>query len=135
SQEQCEDNDTSDDEEEADAEESEDDASDDKKDEKEKASDKKVSIMAAKASSSFKKGDRSKEIAAIKKKMNKIGFGGMNINNLFGSFTETRVKQFQKEYGIKQSGKLNQKTINKINDIYNSPLQVGKKHKDMIDLK
>src|SRR5699024_1109579 len=113
-EEQCEKEDSLDeDKEDAESDESDNEKSEDKKDEK--ASDKKPSLMAAKATStSYKKGDRSSKIASAKKKLNKIGFGGITVTNYFGNFTEKRVKQFQKEYVIKQTGKLNKTTLNKI---------------------
>jgi len=84
------------------------------------------------SSSSFENGDRHKDIVQIKKNMTKIGFGGMNINDLYGSYTAKRVKDFQKYFGLKETGVANQETQDKIKSVANSPYQNGKRHKNTI---
>ena len=83
----------------------------------------------------FQQGDRHDKIIQLKKDLNKIGFGGMNVNDLYGSFTEQRVKQFQQYYGLKETGIADEQTRSRINSIANSPLQEGKRHPNTIQLK
>jgi len=83
----------------------------------------------------FEQGDRHDKIIQLKKDLNKIGFGGMNVNDLYGSFTEQRVKEFQKYYGLKETGIADEQTSSRINSIANSPLQEGKRHTNTIQLK
>src|SRR5690606_29635985 len=39
----------------------------------------------------YERGDRHQDIVEIKKKLNRIGFGGISETTLYGSFTEKRV--------------------------------------------
>src|SRR5699024_12753202 len=85
--------------------------------------------------SGYKKGSSSKVIANIKKKLNNIGFGGITVTNYFGDWTQTRVKQFQKYYGLQVDGAVGPSTMKKINAVYNSPFQKGKSHKKTAEIK
>ncbi|WP_060678187.1 peptidoglycan-binding protein [Virgibacillus halodenitrificans] len=87
------------------------------------------------SSQSFQKGDTHEEIADMKTKLNAIGFDGIKVTNYFGNFTEQRVKEFQKNYGIQVTGIADQVTLAKINDVYTSPFQLGNRHKDIVNLK
>src|SRR5690625_4456993 len=55
-------------------------------------------------SSSIKEGDRHSDVIELKEALVFLGYGGMNINDLYGSFTVTRVKQFQKDNGLTVNG-------------------------------
>ncbi|HEY4599690.1 MAG TPA: peptidoglycan-binding protein [Cerasibacillus sp.] len=83
----------------------------------------------------LKEGDRNKQVVELKKMLNRIGFGGIKVTDYFGTFTTKRVKQFQEYAGLKQSGIVDTTTLTKIEEIYNSPLQQGKHHNDLIDIK
>ncbi|WP_339226577.1 peptidoglycan-binding protein [Oceanobacillus sp. FSL K6-2867] len=83
----------------------------------------------------FQRGDRHKDIVGIKKKLNRVGFGGISETTLFGSWMETRVKQFQSYYGLSATGKIDETTTKKLDEVYNSPFQKGKRHSDVITLK
>ena len=83
----------------------------------------------------FQKGDRHNDIVGIKKKLNRIGFGGISETTLYGNWMETRVKQFQSYYGIPATGKADSATIKKLDEVYNSPFQKGKRHSDTKELK
>lgn len=83
----------------------------------------------------FQRGDRHEDIIEVKKKLNHIGFDGISETPLFGSWMETRVKQFQRYYGLPVSGKLDNATLKKLDEVYNSPFQRGKRHNDTIKLK
>lgn len=73
----------------------------------------------------YREGDSSPEIREIKKKLNKIGFSGITETNYFGSFTTKRVKEFQENYGISTTGIIDQETLDKIDEVYYSPFQLG----------
>src|SRR5690625_1441747 len=79
---------------------------------------------------SFQEGDKHKDIINFKEKITTLGFGGMNINETYGSFTVTRVKQLQAYYGLIENGIADERTIAKIDEILSSPFQEGKKHND-----
>src|SRR5699024_6895010 len=85
--------------------------------------------------SGYQKGDRSKAIVDIKKKLNNIGFDGISITNYYGEWTQTRVKQFQENYGLNANGIVNTKTLNKLDEVYNSPYQFGKRNSSVTALK
>lgn len=91
--------------------------------------------MSTTSTNGFKEGDSSKDIAAFKKKLNKIGFGGIKVTDFYGDFTTRRIKEFQTEYGLKVTGNADRSTLAKIDEIYNSPIQLGKRHNDLISLK
>nr|WP_289037983.1 peptidoglycan-binding protein [uncultured Allobacillus sp.] len=83
----------------------------------------------------YKVGDSHTNIAAMKKRMNTIGFKGIKVTNYFGSYTESKVKEFQQYYGLQVTGKANKETLDYLNDIYNHPYQVGKSHPDIKEIK
>ncbi len=83
----------------------------------------------------FQKGKRHNDTMDLKRKLNKIGFGKIQVTTLYGSFTEERVKDFQRYYGLNVTGVADSRTRNKIDEIYNSPLQQGKRHKSLPNLK
>src|SRR5699024_1208456 len=87
------------------------------------------------ANSPYQEGKRHKNTIQLKKDLNKIGFGGMNINDLYGSFTAQRVSEFQKEYGLVINGIADEITRAKITEIANQPFDIGTRHKDVIQLK
>lgn len=92
-------------------------------------------VKEVKTSPPYQKGDHSKEIAKFKKKLNAIGFGQIRVTEYFGSYTENRVKKFQKYYSIPVSGVVDQQTLNKIERVYSSPFQKGKQHKQTRNIK
>src|SRR5690625_2384935 len=81
------------------------------------------------------KGKRHKDTIEFKRNLNNIGFGGITVTNYYGSFTEKRVKQFQKHYGLKVTGKGDEATLSEVNKIVSSPMQFGKRHPETVDLK
>src|SRR5699024_10169166 len=87
------------------------------------------------ANAPFDIGTRHKDVIQLKRNLTKVGFGGMNINDLYGSYTAKRVKDFQKYFGLKETGVADQDTQDKINSEANSPYQEGKRHKNTIQLK
>src|SRR5699024_10086289 len=58
-----------------------------------------------------------------------------NPSNVYGSVTESVVKEIQRYYGLPQDGKADQKTLQKIEDVLNSPYQSGEKGTHIVQLK
>src|SRR5690625_3085217 len=85
--------------------------------------------------SPLQKGKRHNDTLQIKRDINKIGFGGITVTTLFSDFTEKRVKELQKYYGLKVTGIADEVTRSKIKSIVNSPFQNGKRHNDTLKLK
>src|SRR5690625_2175742 len=83
----------------------------------------------------FQEGSRHKEISKLKRNLNRLGFDGLATADLYGSFTTTRVKQFQSYYGLPATGKADLDTLNKIDKILAHPLQNGKSHDKLNRLK
>ncbi|MFD1385915.1 peptidoglycan-binding protein [Oceanobacillus oncorhynchi subsp. oncorhynchi] len=87
------------------------------------------------AQSTYQQGDRHSEIAKFKKKLNAIGFGYITETTLFGSFMETQVTRFQEYYGLPANGQMDRATREKLDSVYNSPFQQGKRHDDIPNIK
>ncbi|WP_193065251.1 peptidoglycan-binding protein, partial [Oceanobacillus oncorhynchi] len=83
----------------------------------------------------YERGDRHAEVVQYKKQLNAIGFSYITETNLFGSYMETQVKRFQSYYGLSVTGKMNKATKDKLNSVYNHPLQRGKRHNDIPEIK
>ncbi|WP_194165725.1 peptidoglycan-binding domain-containing protein, partial [Oceanobacillus sp. CFH 90083] len=83
----------------------------------------------------YRRGDRHSEIVEFKKQLNAIGFGGISETTLFGSYMETQVRRFQEYYGMTVNGMIGNVTKNKLNSVYNSPFQRGKRHNDIPEIK
>src|SRR5699024_393613 len=86
-------------------------------------------------SSVLKKGVRDHKVVSLKKDLNKLGYGGIMVTNYYGNYTEKKVKQFQKYYGLKVTGQANKATLSKIKSLLPNPLSKGKRHKDTPGLK
>ncbi|WP_177176376.1 peptidoglycan-binding protein [Piscibacillus halophilus] len=80
-------------------------------------------------------GNRSGEVSDIKRKLNRVGFNGILVTDYFGDFTEKKVKDFQSYYGLKNHGIVDSVTLNKLNEVYNSPYQLGEAHENLSELK
>ena len=87
------------------------------------------------ANTNLQEGRKHPDVITFKQNLKTLGFGGMNINETYGSFTATKVRQFQQHYGLKVNGVGDEKTLQKINEILSSPFQEGKEHPDVIPLK
>lgn len=83
----------------------------------------------------FQKGDYHNEIAKMKRSLNKIGFDGIIVTNYYGSYTEEKVKEFQRQFGLSVNGVANESTLAKLNEILSSPLQEGNRHDEVISIK
>ncbi|GGC85414.1 hypothetical protein GCM10007216_15160 [Thalassobacillus devorans] len=87
------------------------------------------------AETSFQQGDRDSRISDMKEKLNAIGFAGITVTDYYGAFTAKRVGQFQDYYGLPETGEANQITLDKLDEVYHSPFQQGKRHEDLSGLK
>lgn len=74
-------------------------------------------------------------IKFLKRSLNRIGFGGIQISDRLGSFAENRIREFQSYFELPVTGRACFKTINQINEILASPFQLGKRHPDIVLLK
>ncbi|SFM27109.1 Putative peptidoglycan binding domain-containing protein, partial [Gracilibacillus orientalis] len=84
---------------------------------------------------SFYQGKTDSNVISLKEGITKLGFGGMNINEIYGNWTETRVRQFQNYYGLRATGVADPQTVKLANQIASSPFQEGETHEDTIELK
>ncbi|MGN8646369.1 peptidoglycan-binding protein [Gracilibacillus sp. HCP3S3_G5_1] len=76
------------------------------------------------------------DVIDLKLNLEKLGFHVSNSpTTYFGSITESKVKEFQKYYGLTVDGKVGPTTLEKIEEILHSPFQDGKRHEDTIQLK
>jgi peptidoglycan hydrolase-like protein with peptidoglycan-binding domain len=64
----------------------------------------------------LQKGKRNNQVIALKQNLDRVGFGGIQLTNYFGSYTEKQLKKFQKKYGLKVTGIADEVTLQKIND-------------------
>src|SRR5699024_5267260 len=84
----------------------------------------------------LEEGVRHNDVLSLKKDLQTLGFAnGMSMTNYYGSYTTKKVKDLQKYYGIKQTGKADKNTLNIIKEILNSPYLPGKRHQDIIPFK
>ncbi len=82
------------------------------------------------------KGMRREDVKTLKINLKKLGFTVPgNTTTYFGEQTERKVKDFQAHYKLSVNGKANQATLTKIKQVLSSPLQSGKRHKDVVKLK
>lgn len=75
------------------------------------------------------------KIEELKLDFIRIGFRGIEITRKYGPFMEQKVREFQEFYGLDVTGRTDVVTLNKVNEILNSPLQLEKRHEDVILLK
>ena len=83
----------------------------------------------------LQKGNYVDEVIPYKDMLNRIGYDGIAVTNNFGSFTEKRVKQFQRDYKLPASGIIEDITASKIKSVFESIFQQGSKHESVRKLK
>ncbi|WP_416147709.1 peptidoglycan-binding protein [Salipaludibacillus sp. HK11] len=83
----------------------------------------------------FAEGNRNPGVIQMKEGLNKLGFGNILVSNLYGSFTAQQVRSFQKYYGLEAVGQADLATLNKINELLDTPFQPGKRHDDLLNIK
>src|SRR5699024_4489907 len=87
------------------------------------------------ANTSFQKGKSHKNTAKLKRNLNKLGFKGITVTSFFGDYTEKKVKQLQKYYGLKATGIADPVTMKKVDDLIKSPFQKVKRNKKTSSIK
>ncbi|OLO42437.1 hypothetical protein BTR23_03750 [Alkalihalophilus pseudofirmus] len=95
----------------------------------------KIEELLASVESSLQEGIVDDSVIEMKEKLIRLGFGGMNVNATYGSFTAKRVSEFQAYYGLPVNGIADELTLNKLDEILSTPFQVGMQHADTIELK
>ncbi|WP_416147724.1 peptidoglycan-binding protein [Salipaludibacillus sp. HK11] len=83
----------------------------------------------------FKVNNRHASIVDLKEMLNQTSFGGILVSDLYGSFTSTRVRQFQEYYELEVTGEANVQTLNKLESVLDTPFREGVRHPDTIELK
>ncbi|MEI3602758.1 peptidoglycan-binding protein [Oceanobacillus sp. SE10311] len=83
----------------------------------------------------YKLGDNHKDVIPVKVKLNALGFDGIAETGNYGSHTAKRVKEFQAYYGLNVTGEVDQKTLDTLNAIYNSPYQIGNSNSRTAEVK
>lgn len=84
----------------------------------------------------LKRGIRHPDVIVLKEDLAKVGFPVPgNGTNYFGVDTEKMVKSFQSYYGLNNSGVADSNTLNKLDEVVNSPFQSGKRHPQTPKLK
>ncbi|WP_218190714.1 peptidoglycan-binding protein [Evansella clarkii] len=88
-------------------------------------------------SEEFQFGDRNERIVDFKHDLMKLGFGThwTNPTTYFGPDTEKVVRQLQEYYGLAVTGKGDQATLQKMNEVLSSPFQFGARSSDVQSLK
>jgi len=71
----------------------------------------------------------------LKENLETLGFGSFSKTIYFGPQTERALKSLQKYYGLTVSGVAYDATLDKIDEILNSPLQTGRSHEDVVSIK
>ncbi|WP_461183809.1 peptidoglycan-binding protein, partial [Virgibacillus kimchii] len=74
-------------------------------------------------------------VVELKENLVALGFGSFNFNQNYFSTTEATVEEFQAFYGLKENGIADDRTLAKIEELLNTPMQRGDYRKDAITLK
>nr|WP_253288802.1 peptidoglycan-binding protein [Amphibacillus sp. MSJ-3] len=85
--------------------------------------------------SPFREGQVHDDVIQLKKDLNKLGFGNFSYNKNYFSTTARVVGEFQEYYGLKVNQIADQRTLDKIQEVLNSPLRKGQKNDSVIKLK
>ncbi|MFA1821440.1 N-acetylmuramoyl-L-alanine amidase [Virgibacillus oceani] len=87
--------------------------------------------------SSYKDGERGEHVVELKKNLTRLGIGNYpeNPSNYFGDSTKYNVEAFQRYYGINVNGIADEVTLEKIQEILNSPYQDGERGTHVVELK
>jgi peptidoglycan hydrolase-like protein with peptidoglycan-binding domain len=87
--------------------------------------------------SSYQDGERGDHIVELKKNLTRLGIGNYptNPSNYFGDSTKYNVEAFQRYYGTNVNGIADEVTLEKIQEILNSPYQDGERGTHVVELK
>jgi N-acetylmuramoyl-L-alanine amidase len=67
--------------------------------------------------SPFREGRSHRDVIDLKEKLTLLGYGNMNINDVYGSFTKQRVEEFQKDHGLVVNGIFDAPSWTKLNSL------------------
>lgn len=87
--------------------------------------------------SDYRDGVKGEHVRELKQKLTALGFGRFpsNPSQTYGSVTEKVVKEFQEYYGLPVTGIVDEKTMNKIDEVLNPPYQNGDRGVAIVELK
>src|SRR5699024_11107596 len=84
----------------------------------------------------LKNGMKDERVIELKSNLSNLGFPvSGNGTNFFGDKTEQQVKEFQAYYDLNVTGIVDDKTLDKMEELLSSPLQEGKRDKATVQLK
>ncbi|MCR6094941.1 S8 family serine peptidase [Salipaludibacillus agaradhaerens] len=85
----------------------------------------------------LKDGDDNEQVKELKVNLTSLGFGNFptNPSKRYGAVTERVVKDFQRTYGLRESGSANPLTLEKIQSLLNRSYKNGDQHDDISMLK
>ncbi|WP_027965261.1 peptidoglycan-binding protein [Halalkalibacillus halophilus] len=84
----------------------------------------------------YQDGDRGQPVVTLKEKLVELGFAGWSSpSQFYGSITSDVVSDFQSYYGLTANGIANQTTLNKMDEILNSPYSIGNRGQHVVDMK
>ena len=91
------------------------DSSGSSKDKKAKESDSKKTKSSGSSDGTCGPGDTGEAVKKVQKRLKKLGYYSGSIDGDYGNGTKTAVKNFQKRNGLTVNGKVNSKTLSKLN--------------------
>ncbi|PIB48703.1 hypothetical protein AOA57_13985, partial [Pseudomonas sp. 2588-5] len=86
-------------------------------------------------SSPFQEGQQHADTIELKKLLTRLGYGNMNLNETYGSFTAQRVSEFQEDHGLKSHGIADFRTWDELNAVMNREFKEGGSHRGVTALK
>src|SRR5699024_3928382 len=79
----------------------------------------------------FKDGESDERTIQLKADLVVLGFGSFTYHNEnYGPITESAVREFQTFYGLNENGIAEERTLEKIDDLLNTPMKRGDYRKD-----
>ena len=87
--------------------------------------------------SPYQSGNSGPHVVELKQKLSHLGIGNYpaNPSGNFGSSTEVNVRRFQSYYGLIENGIADDVTLAKLNEIVNTPYQMGNSGAHVVELK
>ncbi|WP_440897978.1 peptidoglycan-binding protein [Amphibacillus sp. Q70] len=86
-------------------------------------------------STPLQRGGRHEDVIQLKEDLVALGFGSFNFNQSYGSTTEATVKEFQEYYGLRVNGMADERTLDKLDSILDTPLKRGGRDESVTQLK
>ncbi|RNA67584.1 peptidoglycan-binding protein [Alteribacter keqinensis] len=87
-------------------------------------------------SSPLQNGRNHSDVITLKENLSRLGFHvSDNPNTAYGPSTESRVRDFQAFYGLRENGIGDEVTLAKMNDLIQTPMRIGDYRQDVVLLK